>query len=320
MMKIRFGVYEHRITYGDGEILTRSIIVLKDADDDIVGWIDFHRYAKSRKNSLSKSIHSDPNKSCKNIVMFLNYSFFDKYNVKKLNDITNDMVRDFLTDYGLCRLPYDENTHRGKETVDCCIKNIINFVSSLKKNNPDAKVNPSDLFTTEQVFSKRKKRYFSVEIPTFEVNYNPSSNKIFRDITEGAFQIIMDEILINHTNILMLAALGAFAGLRPSEACNVRRADSVLGAGIIFKTVDGEVTDIIIDLKKERILNLFKDLDYYRIKEINDKKYIIVHAGYITNKGYSRFCMKGLSPSYLRWGIEYFYMWAKKDSMYLRYI
>ena len=27
--------------------------------------------------------------------------------------------------------------------------------------------------------------------------------------------------------------------------------------------------------------NLFKDLDYYRIKEINDKKYIIVHAGYI---------------------------------------
>lgn len=62
--------------------------------------------------------------------------------------------------------------------------------------------------------------------------------------------------------------------------------------------------------------NLFKGLDYYRIKEINDKKYIIVHAGYITDKGYSRFCMKGLSPSYLRWGIEYFYMWARSDGYF----
>ena len=70
------------------------------------------------------------------------------------------------------------------------------------------------------------------KVPVFEINYKPKVQLIFRDLTEEAFQIIMDEIAENHRNILMLAAFGGFAGLRPSEACNVRRPDSVLGPGM----------------------------------------------------------------------------------------
>lgn len=85
------------------------------------------------------------------------------------------------------------------------------------------------------------------------MNFKPQYKKIFRDLPEGSFQIIMNEIVANHRNVLMLAALGAFAGLRPSECCNVRRADSALGAGIMFETVDGEVTNVLIDLTEEKI-------------------------------------------------------------------
>ena len=56
----------------------------------------------------------------------------------------------------------------------------------------------------------------------------------------------------------MLAALSAFAGLRPSEACNVRREDSPLGPGLKFSIVNGEIYDISIDLTVER--NLRSDL------------------------------------------------------------
>lgn len=56
----------------------------------------------------------------------------------------------------------------------------------------------------------------------------------------------------------MLVALSSFAGLRPAEACNIRRTDSPLGPGIRFVIQNGEITDVILDLKKE--LNLRSDL------------------------------------------------------------
>ena len=43
----------------------------------------------------------------------------------------------------------------------------------------------------------------------------------------------------------------AFAGLRPSESCNVRRTDSPLGPGIIFSESNGVVTSVEIDLSQE---------------------------------------------------------------------
>lgn len=68
----------------------------------------------------------------------------------------------------------------------------------------------------------------------------------------------MNEVIHHHKDILMLVALSAFAGLRPAEACNIRRVDSTLGPGIRFVTQNGEITDVILDLKKE--LNLRSDL------------------------------------------------------------
>ena len=52
--------------------------------------------------------------------------------------------------------------------------------------------------------------------------------------------------------------MNSFGGLRPSEACNVRRTDSPLGPGLRFSLFNNEIQEINIDLKAER--NLRSDL------------------------------------------------------------
>lgn len=259
MSTLRYGVYQHRIACQDGTLLRKQLIVLQDDDNNIVGWTNYHKYARSGKRSLSRSIDAGQDKRCVFVSQLLNYVFFEKYQIKKLVDIDAEMVKDFLTDYGLCRLPEDdEGTHRAKSTVNICISTIIDFLDLMIADNSSCKIKVSELYRTEKVFNRRAKKYVEKRVPVFEVNYQPSNKTIFRDMPEGAFQIIMDEIVRNHRNILMLAACSAFAGLRPSECCNVRRADSALGPGLYFEYIDGEITNVTIDLRRE--LNLRSDM------------------------------------------------------------
>lgn len=259
MNELKFSVYDHKLVYDNDKLLQRQLIVLKNQDNCIVAWTHFHKYARSGKKSVSRSLYGGQDKRCIMVCLFLNYVFFEEYHIHRLIDINAKMVKNFLNDYGLCRLPNDdENTHRSKTTVNMCINYIIDFLELMINDNPQCKMKVSDLYRKEKVFSKAKRKYIVKKIPVFEINYRPQNKKIFRDIPEGAFQIIMNEIVNNHRNILMLAALGAFAGLRPSECCNVRRADSPLGPGIMFEIVDGEVINIIIDITEEK--NLRSDL------------------------------------------------------------
>ena len=73
--KIRFAVYEHRLVDSSGNIIRRNFIVLKDEDDDVVLWTDFHRYAKGGRKVVVRSIYSDDEKRLRSIVKLLNYVF-----------------------------------------------------------------------------------------------------------------------------------------------------------------------------------------------------------------------------------------------------
>lgn len=103
--KIRFAVYEHKLVDSSGNIIRRNFIVLKDEDDDVVLWTDFHRYAKGGRKVVVRSIYSDDEKRLRSVVKLLNYVFFDRYHISRLTEIRPEMVKDFLNDYGLCRLP-----------------------------------------------------------------------------------------------------------------------------------------------------------------------------------------------------------------------
>ena len=258
--QLRFAVYDHRFVYDRDKLIKRYLIVLRDEADNIVKWTDFHRYAAGGKKKTSVSVYSTDKKRCQTAVKLLNYVFFEKYHITKLTDITVEMVQDFLTDYGLCKLPGDdENSHRSEQTVNRCVSHTIDFIERMVNDGQPCRIKVDELYHREKVFSRTRKRYIEKKVPAVKVYYNDRGSKmILRDIPEKAFQILMNEIVENHTNILMLAACGAFAGMRPSECCNVRRVDSALGPGIRFEMWGGEVVNVIIDLSEEK--NLRSDL------------------------------------------------------------
>ena len=256
-MTYHFSVYEHTLVIKDSDLIKRKFIVLKDASGDICAFTDFHRYIRSAKRQYARRVTDDGNSRHYYVVKLLNYAFFDKYHIRKLNDMTIEMVSAFLNDYGKSLLPDDSN-ERTKSTVIACIRTIIDFLDNfIEKNKGNCKIKQSELYKTVTTRNKRG-NIVKKKIPAFDVTYTGKVKSIFRDMPNTVFNQLMNLVIEKHTDILMLVALSAFAGLRPAEACNIRRTDSALGPGIRFVIQNGEITDIILDLKKE--LNLRSDL------------------------------------------------------------
>lgn len=256
-INIHFSIYEHALVIKDNQLITRKFIVLKRDRKHIEAWTDFHKYIRSGKNKMARKVSDDGNMRFYNVVKLLNYAFFDKYYIKRLTDIDVTIVKEFLNDYGMGALPGDTKT-RTEDTVNVCIRHIIDFLEAVIDANPKCKIKKKDLYKETKVYSTRKHRLETKKVPAFEVLYSSKPREIFRDMPDSVFSILMNLIMEKHKDILMLVALGAFAGMRPSECCNVRRNDSKLGPGIRFVIVDGEIEDIIIDLTQE--LNLRSDL------------------------------------------------------------
>ena len=253
---MRFAVHQHTLVLTDNRLVRRHFIVLEDDFQNIIGWTDWHKYLRNPSRKKSDLLQSDQEKRARVVVKFLNYVFFDYFQIDSLININVDMIRSYLNDYGMCTLPDDDpySTHRSQTTVDRTISYIIDFVELVIRYNPKINLKTDELYVKGKVFSKRKRKWVETKVPAFQVVCSDNGKVVFRDITDGAFRIIMNEIATSHTEILMLAALGAFAGLRPAEACNVRRPDSKLGPGLIFEMTNGEVTDVVIDLSREYVL------------------------------------------------------------------
>lgn len=256
-MTYHFSVYKHTLVFKESELLTRKFIVLKDERGDICAFTDFHKYISSSKKSYIHRITDDGNNRHYYVAKMLNYVFFDKYHIDTLNSITIKMVSDFLNDYGNCILPND-NCERTKSTVISCVKTIIDFLDQFISENSDkCQIKQEELYKTITIRNKRGKM-IKEKVPAFDVTYSGKTKNIFRDMPNKVFDILINHVIRKHPDILMLVALSSFAGLRPAEACNIRRTDSPLGPGIRFVIQNGEITDVILDLKKE--LNLRSDL------------------------------------------------------------
>lgn len=256
-MTYRFSVYEHTLVLKESELIKRKFIVLKDENGDICAFTDFHRYIRSSRKQYVRRVTDDGNSRHYYVVKLLNYVFFDQYHIKKLNDMTIEMVSAFLNDYGKALLP-DDSSERTKATVIACIKIIINFLDEfIEKNNGNCKIKQSELYKTVTTRNRRG-NIVKKKVPVFDITYSGKVKSIFRDMPNKVFNQFMNLIIEKHPDILMLVSLSAFAGLRPAEACNIRRSDSALGPGIRFVIQNGEITDVILDLKKE--LNLRSDL------------------------------------------------------------
>ncbi len=255
---VRFYVYKHVFIMHNNRKITKCFITLRDKDKNIIAFTDFHKYIRIGQNGKSTNAASSGEVRFYAVCKFLNYAFIDsKYHIHRLNDITVDIIKDYLNDYGLARLK-ENDTPRQQSTVDVVISSIIDFfdayIAYANRHDIHTKLKRSDLCKKEKRFNKKRKKYEEITIPAFKVSVLTQEKTIFRDIFEGAYSILMNTIIEEDPDILMLAALSSFGGLRPSEACNVFRPDSPLGEGIRFIEYNGKVDSIEIDLSYERPL------------------------------------------------------------------
>lgn len=256
MSKLRFSTYKHNFIYGNNLLITKQFIVLHNLDGTIT-FTNFHKYAKNPNRKIKK-FNENGNNRFTFINKFLNYAFFT-VGINSLSELTVDIGKDFLNAYGMQELPDDdEYVHRNKKTVERCVSVILDFyINLIEDKKSGCKLKKEDLYKTT-IKRNKKGKAVPVKEPLFDVNYIASSKPpIYRDIPNDAFILLFDHIATYHKDILGLVMLQAFAGLRPSEACNVRRADALPTSGIRIKEVNGQLLGVTIDLQDE--LNLRSD-------------------------------------------------------------
>lgn len=150
-----FSVYEHTLVLKESELIKRKFIVLKDNTGDICAFTDFHRYIRSARRQYARRVTDDGNSRHYYVVKLLNYVFFDKYHIRKLNDLTVEMVSAFLNDYGKALLPND-SSERTKSTVIVCIRTIIDFLDEyIEKNKGKCRIRQSDLYNFDNIQKRR---------------------------------------------------------------------------------------------------------------------------------------------------------------------
>ena len=280
-LPIHFYVYKHVFILNNNRKITRYFITVRDNQKTIIAFTDFHKYIRIGRNQKSVKATSSGEVRFYAICKFLNYVFFEsKYKAICLNDITANMIQDYLNDYGMARLKEDD-IERKQSTVNMSISAIIDFfeayLSDTRRRGVKTILQKEDLYRKETRFSKKNKKFETVTVPAFKVSVLEKEKAIFRDIFEGAYTVLMNTIIEEEPDILMLAALSSFGGLRPSEACNVFRNDSPLGEGIRFIEYNGKVDDIIIDISCERPLRS----DGKSVGDIKKERYQKIYPAFI---------------------------------------
>lgn len=255
---MHFYVYKHVFILKENRKITRFFLTLRDSDKNIVAFTNFHIFIKSGKNRKSKKVTCTGEARFYAVCKFLNYAFFDsEYKIHNLNAVTVDIISAYLNAYGMGELN-ENDKYRKQTTVDSVIDYIIDFFDEYllyaNQYKIKTKLKRSELYIKKQIYSKKFKKFIDVNVPRFDVTVISNNKTIFRDIFEGVFTIIMNTIIEEDTDILMLAASSAFAGLRPSEACNLLQEDSPLGNGILFYESNAKIDEIILDLDYERQL------------------------------------------------------------------
>lgn len=248
----RFAVYKHHLIIHDDQLITRQFIVLKDPNNIIIAFTTFHNHIKSTR--WIKSISDDNNNRFSFVIAFLNHVLIKKFTINRIDclvQLTVPMIQDFFTNYSL-------NSSHSKSTVERCATSITDFLTSYVTScQSECRLKVSD-FTKEERYQPRHGVIKYRLVPAFEVLYNHNFKTIFRDIPDAVLHIFLAYAAQHYKDIFFLMVLSAFAGLRPSEACNVRQEGSPLGSGLSMRKTNGKVTRVVIDLTAEK--NLRSDL------------------------------------------------------------
>lgn len=207
-----------------------------------------NRFLKPFKNNR-KSFAYDAYDYVGAIVDFLNFLVEKGYDPEtECKNITFEDAQEYLFKY--CAEPNKKKESKSDMAIIGRCRHIATYLMNLKDaGNKNLEEHYLKRVESErsQVGRKRIKYEFSLFFDKSE-----QSNKVFRKCPMFFITTLLEEAKKFSPDIWMLIVLQVAAGLRPSEACNVRCEDSCYGPGITMRYGEARnVKKIVIDISKE---------------------------------------------------------------------
>ncbi|MBQ7644489.1 MAG: hypothetical protein IJS84_05635, partial [Spirochaetales bacterium] len=252
-----YGVWQINLTRETGVAMPVTFICVLDENDVLVRVTHLQDYIADGDN-LTAPYEAYNKKRCLLFAKMLNYILVerrDDYGIDSILDIEKVMMQDFFTDYASMNLPGDHT--RAPETSWECVR-ICTFTMKqlVVQYGSEMKITVQELVKTK-TFRDFKGVLVTKEVPNFtahDMSNDPAREAIFRELPTKAFELLIPLAFRFTPDIAFGLCLGAFAGLRPGEICNVRQECSPWGAGIRF-SVDTNGDPIPeIDLRREYAL------------------------------------------------------------------
>lgn len=252
--------------------------------DNITFYSLANKFLMLRKGR-SVSVDTTDSNYIHTIVHFLDYLckkenyFFDL----RPELLTFDMAQDYLDYYCTTK------TFRGDEPCEAARirtkKHLTHFLLNLKSANicPDLKEH-------EVAYYEHSDFTGNIIITSYELSHYTAVNQpkvvVLRYCPDYFIDELFDQAAKNDPDLYMLMALQRYAGLRPSEACNVRTQDSSYGAGYkISYKLDGEsgiyeAHSLSFDIKKKPYIRPLRTDDVY-VGGIKRPREVDVYPGYV---------------------------------------
>jgi integrase len=249
----RYGLYSHRLITAAGEVYTRHFIVIKNRYGLIARFTRFHNYVGVYEGKIFAPITSDAEMKMRYVCMMLNYILiqnYDKYEIDHVFRISREALDCFFRDYAQETMPNGE--HRGQQSVEKCVHAVVTFLLKLRRKFGGHMLLRESDFVIETMVYDRRGRPRRKKSPAFQVRGFPKQKKVFRELPTKAFKLLLHLAFRYAPDIAFAICLQAFAGLRPSEVCNVRQEGSPIGKGIIITWFGTAVKKVEIDLTRER--------------------------------------------------------------------
>ncbi len=225
LKRLKFTMYEHVLVTEHRVRRVKWFVVIKDKETDVI--VEFSPYSKllyvnssgldSRKEGTFKTYGDF-------LCMFLNYVLIDNYEVFGIDDIRNitiDHGNAFLLAYAKGKVGSDR---KRLPTVESAVVKL-NYLYSRIVNlyNKDAKeISHINWYYTTSEGKTRIAQHFKIQMDK-DGKQTTENTRIFRDMPSIVFKVMLRLSKVYYPELTFAIALQAYAGLRPSEICNVRQ-------------------------------------------------------------------------------------------------
>jgi integrase len=234
---------------------SRFFIVVKNQYGVIVHFTNFHKYVTTYSEAVFRPIASDVREKLLYVCNMLNHILIDNHEATgaaHVLQVSRDMLETFFREYALEAQP--NGTHRSRQSIEKCVSSVTMFLRALCSDYGGYMAVESDhLHRESHVYDIRGKKRTIIK-PDFQVRGIPENRRIFRDIPTKVFSLMLNQAFKYTPEIAFAICVQAFAGLRPSEAMNLRQEISPLGTGIRITMIGEVLKSVEFDLTREYAL------------------------------------------------------------------